>query len=281
MNRSTPCLPVHHQLLESTQTHIHRVSDAIQLSHPLSSPSPPAPNPSQHQSLFQWVISSMRWPKYWSFCISIIPSKEIPGLISFRMEWLDLLAVQGTLKSLLQHHSSKAPILQRSAFFTVQLSHPYMTTGKTIALTRRTFVGKVTSLLLNMLSRLVITFLPRSKSLLISWLQSPSAVILEPRKIKSDTVSTGSPSISHEVMGLDAMIFVFWMLSFKPTFSLSTFTFIKRLFSSEKCKLRTTKRYHYTSIATIKIKHNGSTNCWQQCRETGSLIYCWLECEMV
>ena len=124
----------------------------------------------------------MRWPKYWSFSFSIIPSKVFPGLISFRMDWLDLLAVQGTLKSLLQHHSSKASILRRSAFFTVQLSHPYMTTGKTIALTRRTFVGKVMSLLLNMLSRLVITFLPRSKHLLISWLQSPSAVILEPRK---------------------------------------------------------------------------------------------------
>ena len=150
----------------------------------------------------------MRWPKYWSFSFSIIPSKEIPGLISFRMDWLDLLAVQGTLKSLLQHHSSKASILRLSAFFTVQLSHPYMTTGKTIALTRQIFVGKVISLLFNMLSRLVITFLPRSKRLLTSWLQSPSAVILEPQKIKSGTVSTVSPSISHEVMGLDAMIFV-------------------------------------------------------------------------
>ena len=126
----------------------------------------------------------MRWPKYWSFSFGIIPSKEIPGLISFRMDWLDLLAVQGTLKSLLQHHSSKASILRHSAFFTVQLSHPYMTTGKTIALTRPTFVGEVMSLLLNMLSRLVITFLPRSKCLLISWLQSPSAVILEPPKNK-------------------------------------------------------------------------------------------------
>ena len=134
----------------------------------------------------------MRWPKYWSFNFSIIPSKEHPGLISFRMDWLDLLEVQGTLKSLLQHHSSKASILQCSAFFTVQLSHPYMTTEKTIALTRQTFVDKVMSLLLNMLSRLVITFLPRSKCLLISWLQSPSAVILEPPKIKSDTVSTVS-----------------------------------------------------------------------------------------
>ena len=133
----------------------------------------------------------MRWPKYWSFSLSISPSNEHPGLI-FRMDWLDLLAVQGTLKSLLHHRSSKASILQHSAFFTVQLSHPYMTTGKTIALTRWTFVGKVMSLLLNMLSRLVISFLSRSKRLLISWLQSPSAVILEPPKIKSDTVSTVS-----------------------------------------------------------------------------------------
>ena len=151
----------------------------------------------------------MRWPKYWSFSFSISPSNEHPGLVSFRMDCWDLLAVQGTLKSLLQHYSSKASILRHSAFFTVQLSHPYMTTGKTIALTRQTFVGKVMSLLLNMLSRLVITFLPRSKRLLISWLQSRSAVILEPPKIKSDTVSTVSPSISHEVMGPDAMILVF------------------------------------------------------------------------
>ena len=152
-------------------------------------------------------ILCIRWPKFqWSFSFNISPSSEHPGLISFRMDWLDLLAVQGTLKSLLQHHSSKASILQCSAFFTVQLSHPYMTTGKTIALTRRTFVGKVMSLLLNMLSRLVITFLPRNKCLLISWLQSPSAVIWEPKKIKSATVS---PSISQEVMGPDAMILVF------------------------------------------------------------------------
>ena len=151
----------------------------------------------------------MRWPKYWSFSFSIIPSKEIPGLISFRMDWLDLLAVQGNLKNLLQHHSSNASILRRSAFFTVQLSHPYITKGKTIALTRRTLVGKAMSLLLNKLSRLVITFLPRSKHLLISWLQSSSAVILEPKKVKSGTVSTVPSSISHEVMGLDAMIFVF------------------------------------------------------------------------
>ena len=151
----------------------------------------------------------MKWPKYWSFNFSIIPSKEISGLISFRMDWLDLLTVQGTLKSLLRHHSSKASILRCLGFFTVQLSHPYMTTGKTTALTRRTFVGKVMALLLNMLSRLFITFLPRSKRLLISWLHSPSAVILEPPKIKSVSVSTVSPSICHEVQGLDTMIFVF------------------------------------------------------------------------
>ena len=147
------------------------------------------------------------------------------------MDWLDLLAVQGTLKNLLQHHSSKASILWCSAFFIVQLSHPYMTTEKTIALTSRTFVDKVMSLLFNMLSRLVITFLPRSKRLLISWLHSPSAVIWEPKKIKSDTVSAVYPSICHEVMGPDAMILVFWMLSFKPAFSLSSFTIIKGLFS--------------------------------------------------
>ena len=139
----------------------------------------------------------IRWPNYWSFSFSISPSNEHPGLISFKMDWLDLLAVQGTLKSILQHHSSKASILWHSAFFIVQFSHAYMTTGKTVALTRWTFVGKVMSLLYNMLSRFVITFLPRSKHLLISWLQSPSAVILEPRKIKSASVSPVSPSISH------------------------------------------------------------------------------------
>ena len=145
----------------------------------------------------------IRWPKYWSFSFNIIPSNEHLGLITFRVDWLDLLAIQGTLKSLLQHHSSKPSILWCSASFIVQLSHPYMTTGKAIALTRQTFVGKVMSLLLNMLSRLVITFLPKSKHLLILWLQSPSAVILEPPKIKFATVS---PSICHEVMGPDAMI---------------------------------------------------------------------------
>ena len=146
-------------------------------------------------------VLHIRWPKYWSFSFIISPSNEYSTPISFRMYWLDLLAVQGTLKSLLQHHSSKASILQRSAFFIVQLSHPYITTGKAIALTRQTFVDKVISLLFNMLSRLVTIFLSRSKHLLISWLQSPSAVVLEPRKIKSATVSIVSPSICHEVMG--------------------------------------------------------------------------------
>ena len=174
----------------------------------------------------------IRWPKYWSFSFNISLSIEHSGLISFKMDWLDFLAVQGTPKNLLQHQSWKASILRHSVFFIVQLSHPYMTTGKTIALTRRTLVDKVISLLFNMLSKLVITFLPRSKCLLISWLQLPSAVILEPKTIKSATVSTVSPSICHEVMGPDAMIFVFCMLSFKPTFSVSSFTFIKRLFSS-------------------------------------------------
>ena len=147
----------------------------------------------------------IRWPKYWSFNFSISPSSEHPGLISFRMNWLDLLAVQGTLKSLLQHHTSKASNVRCSAFFLVQLSHLYMTTGKTIALIRRTFVGKVVSLLFNMLSRLVITFLPRRKCLLISWLQSPSAVILEPPKIKSATVS---PSICHDGTGCHDLSFL-------------------------------------------------------------------------
>ena len=198
MNRSTPGLPVHHQLPEFTQTHVHRVSDAIQPCYPLLLlPSiPPSIRVFSNESTLR-----MRWPKYWSFSLSISPSNEYPGLISFRMDWLDFLAVQRTLKSLLQHHSSKASILRHSAFFTVQLSHPYMTTGKTIALTRQTLVDKVMSLLFNVLSRLVITLLPRSKHLLISWLQSPSAVILEPPKIKLATVSNVSPSICHEVMG--------------------------------------------------------------------------------
>ena len=176
MNCSTPGLPVHHQLLEFTQTHIHRVGDAIQPSHPLLSPSSPALNlfPASAVIFSSESPLRIRRPKYWSFSFNISPSSKHPGLISLRMDWLDLLAVQGTLKSLLQHHSSKASILWHSPFFIAQLSHPYMTTGKTIALTRQTFVCKVMSLLSNMPSRLVIAFLPRSKCLLISWLQSPS-----------------------------------------------------------------------------------------------------------
>ena len=177
-------------------------------------------------------VLHIRWPKYWSFSFSISPSNEYSALISFRMDWFDFLAVEGTLKSILQHHRSKASLLQYSAFFVVQLSHPYMTTGKTIALTRWTFVGKVMSLLFNMLFRLVTAFLPRIKCLLISWLQSLSAVILEPKKIKSVTVSSVTPSICHEVMGPDDMTFIFWMLNFKPAFWLSSFTLIKRLFIS-------------------------------------------------
>ena len=196
-----PGFPVHHQLPEFTQIHVHWVNDAIQhliLCRPLLLPPSIFPNIRVFSNESALCI---RWPKYCSFSFSISPSNEYSGLISFRMNWLDLLAVQGTLKSLLQHHSSKISILQHSAFFKVQLSHPYMTAGKTITLTRWTLVGKVISLVFNMLSRLVKTFLPRSKHLLISWLQSPSAVILEPPKIKYVTVSTVFPSIRHEVIG--------------------------------------------------------------------------------
>ena len=183
MGCSIPGLPVHHQLPESTQTHLHWVGDAIQPSHPLSPLLLPPILPSI-RVFSNESTRCMRWPKYWSFSFNISPSDEYSGLIFFRMDWFDLLVIQGTLKSLLQHHSSKVSILLRSAFFKIQLWHPYMAPGKTIALTWQTFVDKVMSLLLNMLSRLVITFLPRSKRLLISWLQSPSAVILEPRKTK-------------------------------------------------------------------------------------------------
>ena len=187
-----PCLPVHHQLPEFTQAHVHWVGDAIQPSHPLSSPSPPIFNLSLHQGLFKWVSSSHQLAKVLEFQLQHPSFQWTPRT--------DFLAVQGTPKSLFQHHCSKAWILQCSPFFIVQLSHPYMTTGKTIALTRQTFDGKIMALLFKMLSRLVITFLPRSKRLLFSWLQSPSAVILEPPKIKSVTVSTVSPSICHEMM---------------------------------------------------------------------------------
>ena len=199
MGCSTPGFPVHYQLPELAQTHVHQVGDAIQPSHPLSSPSPPAFNLSHNLIFSSESTLCIRWPKYWSFSLSISPSNEYSGLIS--LGWTGWISLQSTLlKSLLQHHSSKASILWDSAFFIVQLSYPYTTTGKTIALTRWTFVSKVMSQLFNMLSRLVIAFLPRSKRLLISWLQSPSAVILEPPKINSDTVSTVCPSISHEVM---------------------------------------------------------------------------------
>ena len=229
MDCSTPGFPVNHQLLELAQAHVHWVVDAIHLilCHPLLLPSNfPSIRVFSNESVL-WI----RWPKYWSFSFRISPHNEYSGLISFGIDRFDLLAVQGTLKSLLQHHSSKASIFQCSAFFMVQISHPYMTTGKTIALTRQTFVDKVMSLLFNMLSRLVIAFLPRNKHLLILWLQSSSAVILEAKKIKSVTVSIVSPFIFHEVMGPDAKILVFWILSFKPHFLLPL-TFIKRLFSS-------------------------------------------------
>ena len=179
---STPGFSVLHHLPELAQTHVQWVGDAIQSSRPLSSPSPPA---FSTRVFSKELALRIRWPKYWSFSFNISPSNEYSGLISFRIDWFDLLAVQGTLKSLLQHRSSKASILQCLAFFIVQLSHPYMTSGKIITLTRRTFVGKVMSLLFNIPSRLVIAFLPRSKCLLILWLWSPSTVILEPKKIQS------------------------------------------------------------------------------------------------
>ena len=192
MHCSTPGFPIHLQLLELAQTHVHRVSDATQPSHPLLYPSS-AFSLSSIRGFSNESVLHIRWPKYWRFRFSISSSNEYSGLISFRIVWFDLLVVQGPLKILLQHHSSKASTLWCSAFFIIQLSHPYMTTGKTIALTRRIFVGKVMSLLFNMLSRLVIAFLPRSKGLLISWLQSPSALILEPKNIKSITVSIFFP----------------------------------------------------------------------------------------
>ena len=187
MNCSMPGFPVHHQLPEFTQTHVLWVGDAIQPEDEIILCRPLLLLPSIFTSIRVFSNESalnIRWPKYWSFSFNISPSNEHPGLISFRMDWLDLLLVLGTLKGLLQHHSSKASILRCSAFFIVQISHPYMTTGKTIALTRWTFVDKVMSLVFNMLSRLAVTFLPRSKRLLISWLQSPSSLILEPKNIK-------------------------------------------------------------------------------------------------
>ena len=200
MDFSTSGFPVDHQLPKLAQIHGHCVGDAIQQSHPLSAPSPLASIFCSIRAFSNESVRRIRWPKCWSFNFSISPSNEHPGLISFRMDWLDLLAVQGTLKSLLQHHGSKASILQRSVFFMVQLSHPFVTIGKTISLTRWTFLGKIMSLLFNMLSRLVIAFLPRSKRLLISWMQSPFAMILETPKIVSHCFHC-FPSICHEVTG--------------------------------------------------------------------------------
>ena len=231
MDCSTPGLPVHHQLPKSTQTHVHLVCDAIQPSHPLSSPSCPALNLSQHWGLFKWVSSLHQVDKILEFQLQHQSFHEYSDL--FPSGWTGWISLQSKRLSTVfsNTNSSKASILLPSAFLIVQLSHPYVTTGKTVALTRWTFVGTVMSLLFNMLSRLVITFLPRSKHLLISWLQSPSAVILEPPKIKSATVCTVSWCICQEMMGPDAMILVFWMFSFKATFLLSSFIFIKRLFS--------------------------------------------------
>ena len=214
MEGSMPGFSVHHQLLELAQTDVHSIGDAIQQSHPLLSPSLHAFNLSQNQGLFQWVSSLHQVAKILEFSISL--SNEYSGLTSFSMDWLDLLAVQGTLKRLLQHHSSKASILHHSVFFIDQHSHPYMTAYQlfSIALTRWTIADKVISLIFKMLSILVKAFLPRSECLLISRLQSPSAVILDPPEIKSLTVSIVSPPICHKVMQPDAMILVFWLLSF-------------------------------------------------------------------
>ena len=236
MHCSTPGFPVHCQISELAQKlmSIESVipSNHLNLCHPFLFL--PSILPSIRAFSSESVLC-IRWPKGWSFSFSITLSNEYSRLISFRIDWLDLLTIQGTLKSLLQHQSWTPQFKSISSLvvsFIVQLLHPYMTTGKTIALTRWNFVDKVMSLLFNMLSRLVITFIPRSKCLLISWLKLASAVTLEPKNIKSATVSTVSPSMCHEVMGLDAMILVFSMLSFKRTFSLSSFTFIKQLFSS-------------------------------------------------
>ena len=220
MNCSTPDLPVHHQLLESNQTHVHWVSDAIQPSHPLSSPSP-AFNLSQHHGLLKWVNSSHQMAKVLGLQLQHPSFQWIFRTDSFRMDWLDLLAVRGTLKSLVQYHGSKASILRHSAFFIVQLSHPYMTNGTTKAWTGWTFVGKVMSLLFNMLFRLILTFLPRSKHLLTSWLQSPSAVILKPPQNKVSYCFHCFPIYLAWSDGTRCHVLAFWMFSFKRAFSLS------------------------------------------------------------
>ena len=228
MNRSTPGLPVHRQLSEFTQTHVHRVRDAIQPSHPLSSPSPPALNLSQHQGLFKWVSSLYQVSKYWSFSFNISPSKEHPGLISFRMDWLDLLAVQETLKSLLQHHSSKASILWHPAFFIVQLSHPYMTTGKTIALTIWTFACKVMSLLFNTLSRS--HSFPSKEQASFNFMAA--VTIHSDFGDQENKVCHCFHCFPIYLPWSDEWILNSWMLNFMSVFSLSSLTFIKRLFNS-------------------------------------------------
>ena len=228
---SMPGFPVHHQLPDLAQTYVHWVSDVIQPSHLLSYSSPPALKPAWIRVSSNESVLCIRWPKYWSFSFSISPSNDYLELISFRTDWFDLLAVQGTQEAS-PTPQIEASVLWHSAFFMIQLSYPYMTNGKTIALTIWTFVGKVMSLLFNMLSRLAIAFLPRSKCLLISWLQLPSAVILEPKKIKSVTVSIVSPIYLPWTDGTGCHDLHFWMLNAESAFSLSSFTFIKRLFSS-------------------------------------------------
>ena len=229
MDCSMPGFPILHYLPEFAQTHVHWVGDVIQRSHPLS---PLLLLPSIFPNIkvfFNESVLCMRSPGYWSFSFSISPSNEYSGLISLRMDWLDPLAVQGTLKSLLQHHSSKASILQHSAFFMVQLPRLYKTTGKTIILTRWTFVGQVISLVFNVLSMLVIAFFPKEQgsfNFVVAVTDRSNFGAQE----KSVTLSTFSPSMCHEVMGPDALILVFWMLSFMPALSLSSFTFIKRFF---------------------------------------------------
>ena len=230
---STWSFPVLHCLPEFVQTHAHWVSDATQSSCPLSAPLPPASIFPSIRVFSNESALHIRWPEYWSFSFSISPANEYSGLISFRINLFDLLALQATLNSLLQHHNSKASVLWRSAFFR---ANSYICTW--IQETPWPWLHRRMSLLFKRLYRFVIAFIPRSKPLFISWLQSLSTVILEPRKIKSVTVSTLSSSICHEVMGLDAMILVCWMLSFKPVFSLSSFTFIKRLFSSSLSAIR-------------------------------------------
>ena len=232
MDYSMPGLPVPHHLLEFAQVHVRCISDAIQPAHPLMHSPPSALNLYQHQWIFRWVICSHQVTKILDLQLQHCLSSEYAGLISLKIDWFDFFAVQGTFRSLLQHHSSKASILWHSAFFMVQFSQPYMITGKTAALTIWTFAGRVMSLLFNTLSGLVITFLPRSNHPLISWLQSPSKVILEPKKRKSVIISDFPPSICHAVMGLDAMIFHLLIFSLKPALSLSSFTLIKGLFSS-------------------------------------------------